>query len=159
MSEGYGMSENFAYSHVSYPGRTRVGYVGEPLPGVEHRISEIGEIEVKSPAGMMGYYKDDEKTKESYTEDGFLKTGDKGEIDSMSRLRITGRIKEIFKTSKGKYVAPAPIENKLVVHDAIEVVCVSGAECGQPYALVMLAEAILPKRNDPLALRAVPALS
>ena len=66
------MSENFAYSHISLPGRSRVGYVGEPLPGVEQRISEIGEIEVKSPANMMGYYKDDEKTKESFTEDGFL---------------------------------------------------------------------------------------
>lgn len=149
MSEGYGMSENFAYSHVSYPGRTRVGYVGEPLPGVEHRISEIGEVLVKSPATMMGYFKDDEKTKESFTEDGFLKTGDKGEIDSMNRLKITGRIKEIFKTSKGKYVAPAPIENKLVVHDAIEVVCVTGADCGQPHALVVLSESVLPKRNDP----------
>ncbi len=149
LSEGYGMSENFAYSHISYPGRTRVGYVGEPLPGVEHRISEVGEIQVKSPATMMGYYKDEEKTQESFTEDGFLKTGDKGEIDEMNRLRITGRIKEIFKTSKGKYVAPAPIENKLVVHDAIEVVCVSGADCPQPYALVLLAESILPKRTDP----------
>ena len=98
--EGYGMSENFAYSHISLPGRSRVGYVGEPLPGVEQRISEIGEIEVKSPASMTGYYKADDKTKESFTEDGFLLTGDKGEIDDMGRLKITGRIKEIFKTSK-----------------------------------------------------------
>ncbi|KZZ78276.1 AMP-binding acetyl-CoA synthetase, partial [Oleiphilus sp. HI0133] len=104
--EGYGMSENFAYSHISLPGRSRVGYVGEPLPGVEQRISEIGEIEVNSPANMMGYYKDDEKTKESFTEDGFLLTGDRGEIDDHGRLKITGRTKEIFKTSKGKYVAP-----------------------------------------------------
>ena len=147
--EGYGMSENFAYSHFSYPGRSRVGYVGEPLPGVEHRISEIGEIEVKSPAGMAGYYKNEEKTKETYTEDGFLMTGDKGEIDEMNRLKITGRIKEIFKTSKGKYVAPAPIENKIISHDAIEVVCVAGAECPQPHALINLSEEAFPKRDDP----------
>ena len=147
--EGYGMSENFAYSHISMPGRSKVGYVGEPLPGVEHRISEIGEIEVKSPANMMGYYKNEEKTKESFTEDGFLLTGDKGEIDSQNRLKITGRIKEIFKTSKGKYVAPAPIENKIISHNAIETVCVAGAECPQPHALIMLSEDAMPKRDNP----------
>lgn len=140
LMEGYGMSENFAYSHISLPGRSRVGYVGEPLPGVQQRISDKGEIEIKSPAGMMGYYKDDEKTAESFTDDGFLLTGDKGEIDELGRLKITGRIKEIFKTSKGKYVAPAPIENKLMVHDALEVVCVAGAECPQPYAVAILSE-------------------
>lgn len=146
--EGYGMSENFAYSHLALPGRSKVGYVGEPLPGVEQRISEIGEIEVKSPASMMGYYKDDAKTKESFTEDGYLLTGDKGEIDNSGRLKITGRIKEIFKTSKGKYVAPAPIENKIISHGAIEMVCVAGAECPQPHALIQLSEETMPKRND-----------
>lgn len=146
--EGYGMSENFAYSHISLPGRSKVGYVGEPLPGVEHRISEIGEIEVKSPATMMGYYKDEEKTKESFTEDGFLLTGDKGEIDAMGRLKITGRIKEMFKTSKGKYVAPAPIENKIIGHDAIEMVCVAGAECPQPHALIMLSDETFAQHGD-----------
>lgn len=149
MLEGYGMSENFAYSHITLPGRSRVGYVGEPLPGVEQRISEIGEIEIKSPATMMGYYKDEQKTKESFTEDGFLLTGDKGEIDEEGRLKITGRIKEIFKTSKGKYVAPAPIENRIVSHNAVEMVCVAGAECPQPHALIQLSEEAMPKRNDP----------
>lgn len=146
--EGYGMSENFAYSHMNKPGRTRTGYVGEALPGVEVRISEQGEILVKSPATMMGYYKDEEKTKETFTEDGFLKTGDKGEIDEMGRLKLTGRIKEIFKTSKGKYIAPAPIENRLMSHDAIEMVCVSGANQTQPHALVLLGEEIRPKMAD-----------
>ena len=146
--EGYGMSENFAYSHISLPGRSKVGYVGEPLPGVEHRISEIGEIEVKSPATMTCYFKDEAKTKESFTEDGFLLTGDKGEIDSSGRLKITGRIKEMFKTSKGKYVAPAPIENKIIGHDAIEMVCVSGADCPQPHALIMLSDETFAKHGD-----------
>ncbi|WP_372995925.1 AMP-binding protein [Marinobacter sp.] len=146
--EGYGMSENFAYSHMSKPGRSRTGYVGESLPGVETRISPEGEIQVKSPATMVGYYKDEEKTRETFTEDGFLKTGDKGEIDEMGRLKITGRIKEIFKTSKGKYIAPAPIENRLMSHDAIEMVCVSGSNQTQPHALVMLGEEVRPKMAD-----------
>ncbi|TYC63686.1 AMP-binding protein [Marinobacter sp. BW6] len=146
--EGYGMSENFAYSHMSKPGRSRTGYVGESAPGVETRISPEGEIQIKSPATMMGYYKDEEKTRETFTDDGFLKTGDKGEIDEMGRLKITGRIKEIFKTSKGKYIAPAPIENRLMSHDAIEMVCVSGANQTQPHALVMLAEESRPKMAD-----------
>ncbi|WP_156491647.1 AMP-binding protein, partial [Oleiphilus sp. HI0123] len=111
--EGYGMSENFGYSHMSQPGRSCLGYVGEPLPGVDCRISEQGEIQIKSPTLMMGYYKDEAKTKAEFTEDGYLKTGDRGEIDELKRLKITGRTKEIFKTSKGKYVAPAPIENKI----------------------------------------------
>ena len=146
--EGYGMSENFAYSHMNKPGRTRTGYVGEALPGVEVKISEQGEVLVKSPATMMGYYKDEEKTAEAFTEDGFLRTGDKGEIDEMGRLKLTGRIKEIFKTSKGKYIAPAPIENRLMSHDAIEMVCVSGANQTQPHALVVLGEEIRPKAAD-----------
>ncbi len=146
--EGYGMSENFAYSHMNKPGRTRTGYVGEALPGVEVKISEQGEVLVKSPATMMGYYKDEEKTGEAFTEDGFLRTGDKGEIDEMGRLKLTGRIKEIFKTSKGKYIAPAPIENRLMSHDAIEMVCVSGANQTQPHALVVLGEEIRPKAAD-----------
>ncbi|MEC7816537.1 MAG: AMP-binding protein [Pseudomonadota bacterium] len=146
--EGYGMSENFAYSHMNKPGRTRTGYVGEALPGVEVKISDVGEVLVKSPATMMGYYKDEEKTAEAFTEDGFLRTGDKGEIDEMGRLKLTGRIKEIFKTSKGKYIAPAPIENRLMSHDAIEMVCVSGANQTQPHALVMLGEDLRPKAAD-----------
>jgi len=138
--EGYGMSENFGYSHMSQPGRSSLGYVGEPLPGVEHRISEEGEIQVKSPAIMMGYFKDEEKTKAEFTEDGFHKTGDRGEIDHKQRLKITGRTKEIFKTSKGKYVAPAPIENKLINHQDIEMVCVSGAEYPAPHGLLVLSD-------------------
>lgn len=145
LQEGYGMSENFAYSHMSKRGRSKTGYVGESLPGVETRISPEGEIQIKSPASMMGYYRNEEKTRETFTEDGFLKTGDKGEIDDMGRLKITGRIKEIFKTNKGKYIAPAPIENRLMAHDAIEMVCVSGANHTQPHALVILAEDIRPK--------------
>ncbi len=146
--EGYGMSENFAYSHMTKPGRARTGYVGEALPGVEVKISDQGEILVKSPATMVGYYKDEGKTRDTFTDDGFLKTGDKGEVDALGRLKITGRIKEIFKTSKGKYIAPAPIENKLMSHPDIEMVCVSGANYTQPHCLVMLSEEAHEKLAD-----------
>ncbi|MFW5823681.1 MAG: AMP-binding protein [Marinobacter sp.] len=147
--EGYGMSENIAYSHTTQPGRARTGYVGEALPGVECKIGENNEVLVKSPTTMMGYYKDPERTKEAFTEDGFLRTGDMGEIDELGRLRLTGRLKEIFKTSKGKYVAPAPIENKLMRDDRIEAVCVSGENQVSPFCLVMLSEAAQHKRDDP----------
>ncbi|MFE8069584.1 AMP-binding protein [Marinobacteraceae bacterium S3BR75-40.1] len=146
--EGYGMSENFAYSHMTKPGRARTGFVGEPLPGVDVRISEEGEVQIKSPANMMGYYKAPDKTAESFTEDGYIRTGDKGQVDELGRLKLTGRIKEIFKTSKGKYVAPAPIENRLVSHPYIEMVCVSGANYPQPHGLVMLSEEAQRKTAD-----------
>ncbi|RMF13703.1 MAG: AMP-binding acetyl-CoA synthetase, partial [Candidatus Dadabacteria bacterium] len=147
--EGYGMSENFAYSHFSRPGRGRIGYVGEPNPGVEHRISEEGEIQVRSPADMLGYYKMPEETKASFTEDGFLKTGDRGEIDEQNRLKITGRVKELFKTSKGKYVAPAPIENLLNASALIEQSFVTGSGREAACACVMLSEELRARRDDP----------
>lgn len=146
--EGYGMSENFAFSHCSKPGMARVGYVGNVYPGVEHKISDEGEILIKSPSNMMGYYKLPDKTAECFTEDGFLKTGDRGELDDQGRLKITGRVKELFKTSKGKYVAPAPIENKLLVHPLLESACVAGSGHPQPHAVVMLAEEHRPKQGD-----------
>jgi long-chain acyl-CoA synthetase len=138
--EAYGMSENMAYSHFTRPGGARVGYVGPPNPGVECRIGDNGEILVKSPGQMLGYYKAPEITAESYTADGFFKTGDMGEVDAQNRLRITGRVKEQFKTSKGKYVAPVPIENKLGAHPKVEVACVCGANQPSAYALLLLSE-------------------
>ena len=134
----YGMTENFGYSHSSRPGQVRVGYVGECNPRVECRIADNGEVLVKSPGQMLGYYKNPEKTAEDMTEDGFLKTGDRGEIDEQGRLQITGRVKDLFKTSKGKYVAPVPIEQKLSQHAKVEVICVTGPSQPQPFALLML---------------------
>jgi long-chain acyl-CoA synthetase len=136
--EVYGMTENYGYSHGSRPGEVRVGYVGHVNPGVQHRIADTGEVQVKSPGQMMGYYKAPDKTAEDLTSDGYLKTGDRGEIDEQGRLRITGRVKELFKTSKGKYVAPVPIEQKLNVHPKVEVICVTGPTQPQPFALFML---------------------
>ncbi len=138
--EAYGMSENFGYSHATRIGQARPGYVGEPMPNVECRIADDGEIQMKSPGMMLGYYKDPDLTAQTFTGDGFFRTGDRGEVDERGRLRITGRTKELFKTSKGKYVSPAPIENVLANHPAIEAVCVSGAARPQPYALIMLGD-------------------
>jgi len=147
--EGYGMSEDFAYSHASYPGKGRVGYVGSPMPGVDVKISDEGEILIKSPGNMMGYYKQPEMTAECYTGDGYFKTGDRGERDSEGRLKITGRVKELFKTSKGKYVAPVPIENLINNNAHVEMCCVTGSGHPQPFALVLLAEELRPKLSDP----------
>lgn len=147
--EGYAMSEDFAYSHNSTVEVSEPGCVGLPLPGVQVRISDEGEILIKSPGQLVGYYKRPDLDAEVFTADGFFKTGDRGERRADGLLKITGRVKELFKTSKGKYVAPAPIENKLNAHPMIEMSMVSGV--GQPsaYAMVVLAEDLRPKQNDP----------
>jgi len=144
INEGYGMTENLALSHITEAGKNQQGTVGPAYPGVEHRIDPVtGEIQMRSQALMMGYYKEPEKTAEAFTPDGWLRTGDKGQIDALGLLRITGRVKDLFKTGKGKYVAPAPIEDKLVMHEAVEACVVTGANLGQPLGIVMLnAEAV-----------------
>lgn len=140
IAEVYGMTENCGYSHLGRPKRYKKGWIGLPNPGVECRLSEGGELLVRSAGTMLGYYKEPEKTAETITPEGFLRTGDIGEIDNEGFLRLTGRIKDIFKTSKGKYVAPAPIENLLSAHSRIEQVCVVGNNLPQPLALVQLSE-------------------
>lgn len=146
--EGYAMSEDFAYSHNSTPEINAPGCVGVPLPGVEVKISEEGEILIKSPGQMVGYYKRPDLDAEVFTADGFFHTGDRGERRADGLLKITGRVKELFKTSKGEYVAPAPIENLLNAHPLIEMSMVSGL--GQPaaYAMVVLGEGVRPKQKD-----------
>ena len=136
--EVYGMTESCGYSHVCRPGQQKLGWIGPPCPDVEVRIGDDGEVQVRSGATMLGYYKDPAKTAETLTADGFLRTGDKGEQGTDSRLRLTGRLKEIFKTSKGKYVAPAPIENRLAEHARIEQVCVVGDGLSAPMGLCVL---------------------
>jgi long-chain acyl-CoA synthetase len=138
--EGYGMTENSSYSHMTRPGAVRVGYVGQPQPGVSHRIGAGGEILVKSPGNMLGYYKNPELTAETIDADGYVHTGDLGTIDDRDRLAITGRVKELFKTSKGKYVAPTPIESELLRDDKLDMVVVTGGNKPQPFALAVLAE-------------------
>lgn len=147
--EAYGMTENFAYSHCSRPGRTRLGYVGNTFPGVECKIGENDEILIRGPATMKGYHKMPETTAEVLDEDGWLHTGDQGTIDEQGRLKIVGRIKELFKTSKGKYIHPVPIENLLNASDLVELSLVSGVGRPQPIAVVVLAEELRGRQEDP----------
>lgn len=147
--EGYGMTEDLAYSHTMTKTQNTVGYVGVPYEGVQARISEQGEIQIKSPGQMVGYYKRPDLDAEVFTDDGYFCTGDQGEYSADGQLKITGRLKELFKTGKGKYVAPAPIENKLNSHPMIESSMVSGVGQSASYALVVLAEGVRPKLSDP----------
>jgi long-chain acyl-CoA synthetase len=137
--EVYGMTENCGVSHATLPGVQRPGTVGKAYDGVQSRLDPAsGEIQMKSPGLMLGYYKEPGLTRDAFTADGWLHTGDKGQLDAEGNLRITGRVKDLFKTSKGKYVAPAPIEDRLVMNGAVEACVVTGANLGQPLGLVML---------------------
>jgi long-chain acyl-CoA synthetase len=150
ISEGWGMTENSAYGTCCVPFRAdKLGSIGRAYSGVDIRIAEEGEIQVKGPCIMKEYYLEPEKTAEVMTEDGYLKTGDKGSIDSEGYIKITGRLKEIFKTSKGKYIAPVPIESKLMANSSIEQVCVTGSQLKQPIGLVVLSvEALKLKASE-----------
>ncbi len=147
--EGYAMTEDFAYSFMSTKEFNAPGCVGVANPGVQVRLTEEGEILIKSPGQLVGYYKRPDLDAEVFTEDGFFRTGDKGEINAQGILKLTGRVKELFKTAKGKYVAPAPIENMLNSHPLIEMSMVSGVGQVSAYAMVVLGEDVRPKQNDP----------
>ena len=135
--EGYGLTET-AITHVAAPADFRMGYVGKALPGVEVRLGADNEVQMRSAMQMIGYYKDEEATRACYTEDGFFRTGDIGELSPDGQLRIVGRLKEQFKTSKGKYVSPVPIEKRFSIHPALEATCVMGNGRAHPFALAVL---------------------
>lgn len=137
--EAYGMTENFALSHCSRPDAVRLGTVGQAYPGVDVKLSEEGEILVKSPGTMLGYYREPELSAEAMSGE-YLRTGDRGVLSADGFLTITGRVKELFKTSKGKYVAPSPIEMRLARSPHVEQVCLVGSGFPQPFALVTLSE-------------------
>ncbi|RZL40083.1 MAG: AMP-binding acetyl-CoA synthetase [Rubrivivax sp.] len=139
INEGYGMTENLALSHMTLPGRNQRGTVGPAYDGVQTRIDPAtGELQMRSPALMIGYYKEPGLSADALTADGWLRTGDKVTQDAEGCVRITGRVKDLFKTSKGKYVAPAPIEDRLGMNPAIEACCVAGANLNQPLGIAML---------------------
>jgi long-chain acyl-CoA synthetase len=110
--EGYGLTESSAGSFVNHPENYKMGTVGPVFPGSEVKLGDGNEVLIKGPGVMAGYHNLPEATAEALTEDGWLRTGDKGELDAAGFLRITGRIKELFKTSGGKYIAPPAIESK-----------------------------------------------
>jgi len=138
--EVYGMTENLAWA-TSNVEAVKFGTIGRPWTNVQVRLTSEGEIQTKGDATMIGYYKSSELTKEVFTADGFLKSGDLGQADSEGFITITGRIKDLFKTDKGKYIAPLPIELKLSSNTDIEQVCVVGMGVPQPMALVVLSAA------------------
>ena len=137
IAEGYGMTESSPVITVSEEDNQglRFGSVGKPIDGVEVKIAEDGEILCKGPNVMQGYYKDPEKTAETIV-DGYLHTGDIGEIDADGFLRITDRKKELFKTSGGKYIAPQPLENQMKQSLFIEQIMVIGEGQKMPAALI-----------------------
>lgn len=139
IQEAYAMTENCCYSHVTLNDDIQFGFVGKALPHCEVKLSEKNEILIKHIALMDGYYKEEKQTQDTI-KDGWLYTGDEGHIDSKGFLKITGRVKDLFKTSKAKYVAPAPIEMKLSANKNIEQVCVVGENIPQPIALITLSE-------------------
>jgi long-chain acyl-CoA synthetase len=127
-----------------------LGTVGKPLEGLLVKIAESGEIRVKCPGLTLGYYKEPELTKELFDEEGYLKTGDQGEISNDGYLKITGRVKDQFKTDKGKYISPTPIELKLLSNPDIEQVCVVGMGIPQPIALAVLSASGKAKSKEDL---------
>jgi|TARA_B110000093_G_scaffold39845_1_gene42057 long-chain acyl-CoA synthetase len=138
ISEGYGMTETGGLVCSNTPfSKERLGGIGIPVKGLEVKLSDQGEILVRGASVFNEYYKNPKATQETFDQ-GWLKTGDRGIVDENEGWRITGRFKEQFKTAKGKYVAPVPIELLVSENTSIEQVCVTGSGMPQPVALVVL---------------------
>lgn len=150
--QAYGMTEDAIYAHFNRNDANKLGSVGIPFHGLKVKIDAAsGEIRVKSPGNTLGYYKEPGLTAELFDEEGYLRTGDIGERDEKGFLTITGRVKDQFKTDKGKYIAPAPIEMMLLANTDIESVCVVGMGVPQPLALVVPSPAGLAKTREALS--------
>ena len=140
LQEVYGMTENCGGCTLMPIEGIKSGVVGKPLPNVELRIApENGEVLIRVPWMMSGYYGAPEKTAE-VLRDGWLHTGDQGEIDAEGYLKLTGRVSDTFKSAKGKFIVPAPIEWGFAENKYIEQICVTGLAIPQPLALVILSE-------------------
>jgi len=149
--EAYGMSESMGVATFNHPNDRKVGSVGKPVPGAEVKIAENDEVIYSNYSTMQGYFKEPELSAQ-VLKDGFIYTGDTGRIDSDGFLWITGRIKDIFKTEKGKYIAPVPIESELEPRANMEQVCVMGSNLTQP--LVISPIAVKPAGEELAALEA-----
>ncbi|MFT4734480.1 MAG: long-chain acyl-CoA synthetase [Algoriphagus sp.] len=141
IQEAYGMTENNGAVSMMPKDHIKDGTVGKVYPGMEVEIlPENGEILTRSKWSMLGYYKEPDITAATLDSDSWIHTGDVGELDSENFLKITGRVKEMYKTSKGEYIAPAQIEFGFADNDMIDQVCVVGQNLPQPIALVVLSE-------------------
>ena len=158
IGEGWGMTETSGLSCANIPFQAkRLGTIGVPVEGTELRISKEGELLIRSPGLFTEYFRQPELTAEAFTDDGFFRTGDKAEWDEeRGGYRITGRVKDIFKSAKGKYVVPVPIEARLSANPLLEQVCVLGAGLPAPVAVVVLSDAAtrLPKEDVERSLEA-----
>jgi len=148
--QAYGMTEDCVYAHFCGPKAHKFGTVGKPFAGLKTKIADDGEIRVKSEGNMKGYYKEPQMTAEVFDEEGYFKTGDMGEYDDEGFLKITGRIKDQFKTDKGKYISPAPIEVKLLANTDVEHACIVGTGVPQPMALVCISDSGKKRSKDEL---------
>ncbi len=147
--ELYGMTEN-GCTHSTDVKDPMPGSVGQALNGVQCRLDPVSsEVQVRSSGLMLGYFLEPEITAQAFTPDGWLHTGDKGSLDAQGNLKITGRVKDLFKTSKGKYVAPAAIEALLTVMHGVEACCVVGANLAQPLAILALTPDVITQSLDP----------
>jgi long-chain acyl-CoA synthetase len=138
--EGYGMTET-GITHVPLPGLYRMGFVGNASPFATTRVSLEGEVQIAGPMNMIGYFRNRELTQQAFTGDGYFRTGDRGQLDAAGRLRLVGRLKEEFKTAKGKFVVPARIEELLSFSTLFESVAIFGAGMTLPFALTVLTPA------------------
>ncbi|MFB4268425.1 AMP-dependent synthetase/ligase [Nonomuraea sp. GTA35] len=134
--EGYGLTETSAAATVNLPHAQKIGTVGPPLPGVDIRIADDGEILIKGPIVFRGYWRNEQKTRESLTDDGWLRTGDVGALDEDGFLTISGRKKEIIVTAGGKNLAPEPLEDRLRTHPLISQAVVVGDR--RPYTAALI---------------------
>ncbi len=142
--EGYGLTETTAAASVNHDDGFRIGTVGRPRPGVAMAIADDGEILIRGGIVMRGYWKNEQATKEAIDADGWLHTGDLGELDADGFLKITGRKKEILVTAGGKNVAPAVLEDRIRAHRLVSQCIVVGDQRPFIGALVTLDEEALP---------------
>jgi long-subunit acyl-CoA synthetase (AMP-forming) len=151
IGEGWGMTETAGLSCGNVPFRAdRLGTIGVPVEGTELKLTDEGELLIRCPGLFSEYYKQPEVTRAVMADDGFFHTGDKAEYnESVGAYRITGRVKDIFKSAKGKYVTPVPIESRLSANPLLEQICVMGRGLPAPVAVVVLTDAAknLPKEH------------